>query len=76
MTGYGLRIALWPDETSEEHRHYAASILERPDAIALDYEADVTPQSWKISSEPQASRVKSSSPKAMITAHAMMVAYW
>jgi aminoglycoside 6'-N-acetyltransferase I len=26
-----LRIALWPDETLEEHRHYAASILKRPD---------------------------------------------
>jgi hypothetical protein len=26
-----LRIALWHDETLEEHRRYAASILERPD---------------------------------------------
>jgi len=37
-----LRIALWPDETLEEHRRYAASILERPEdaAVYLASEAD------------------------------------
>jgi aminoglycoside 6'-N-acetyltransferase I len=37
-----LRIALWPDETLEEHRRYAASILERPDdaTVYLASEAD------------------------------------
>jgi hypothetical protein len=37
-----LRIALLPDETLEEHRRYAASILERPDdaTVYLASEAD------------------------------------
>jgi aminoglycoside 6'-N-acetyltransferase I len=37
-----LRIALWPDEALEEHRRYAASILERPAdaAVYLASEAD------------------------------------
>ena len=37
-----LRIALWPDETLEEHRRCAASILERPEdaAVYLASEAD------------------------------------
>ena len=46
-----LRIALLPDETLEEHRRYAASILERPDDATVTSHLKRMEMSWPLPRE-------------------------